>query len=152
MPASSTRDVSFCARSFFLADNRDERVIRGAHSLLRPIAAPVRRPRTSGGVASDHELHGEAGMYNPADARICAGNSCFCRMRSVPLGVLSLRHKDYRQWFVALQSHLCTYKPGLADDRYFFLRGRRRPIVVVRRLLEDICALPMHRSLFGRVM
>ena len=42
-----------------LADNRDGRVLRGAHPLLRPVAVPVRRFRTRGGVAVDHEQHGK---------------------------------------------------------------------------------------------
>lgn len=46
-----------------LADNRYERVLRGAHSLLRPIAAPVRRFRARGGVAFDHEQHGKVTIW-----------------------------------------------------------------------------------------
>lgn len=55
--------LSRAAGVFARTDNRHELVLRGAHPLLRTIAAPVRGPWARGRVASDHEFHGEIRLY-----------------------------------------------------------------------------------------
>ncbi len=75
--------------SLTLADDRDERVLRGTHPLLRPIAVHVRRPRARRRLAANHEQHGEP--YDPAFAFVVISSRARCPPLSMRTRVFTAR-------------------------------------------------------------